>query len=629
MPTTQDTTKRITPSTNGVQTSDVEHLFHLGNYKQVLAVTLDRGGKLANNTIASYMIGALVYLGRLQEAEVLSKSIKWDEAVDLARVNYFLGVGFTRHFDFAKGRSYFGQNLLSFRKEKENQGIALYAWLGIGFYRFWMGPLLRAEGASSKALAAAIATGRVFERIIALDLLSHLRMNSGQFRAGFATFSQARELASQFGCNWVIHAIDVAVVGYRASSGISGDQAIEELEAVLKKQKLEDSYTRSQLLIELARQKMLRGALTDAKAILDEACQAVYQAQNPRLEAMLNTRLATLLYRRGENHQALNLLRNISHQLGRSQHKLVQLASKGLEQKILTQLGLHAEADAIKKELANLIRKTTQFQAQRIAKRDAGDYFSQSSPGQDPLGDLIDLVSQKRVRAVEEIIQRGYLGLLPDALGISAQERLIYLNLNGESVTIFNRGDIVHLQSPASDLSQRFLLALNHNDGLSKEELCKLVWDQKYNPLRHDPLIYAVVSRIRKIHPSLGQWLVGTESGYKLQDGIEVRILSSTLTKTASPTDFNTSSQHTSEGSNDWPAAPASRTRTIPSGLNVRQADILELAKQKGDVDAKTVRESCSVSEMTATRDLTWLCELGYLERVGKGRATRYVTINR
>jgi DeoR/GlpR family transcriptional regulator of sugar metabolism len=60
--------------------------------------------------------------------------------------------------------------------------------------------------------------------------------------------------------------------------------------------------------------------------------------------------------------------------------------------------------------------------------------------------------------------------------------------------------------------------------------------------------------------------------------------------------------------------------------LNHRQLAILRKFRNKEFFDVQACKTLFKVSQITATRDLSGLHKLALIQRVGKGRATRYFT---
>lgn len=110
-----------------------------------------------------------------------------------------------------------------------------------------------------------------------------------------------------------------------------------------------------------------------------------------------------------------------------------------------------------------------------------------------------------RDQLIEEQVLRAADALRP--LGLEAKHRLEYLQeLSGyrkilqapdrSSVTIGNRTVTLAEDREVT----RLLHALFENpNGVDKENLCAAVWDHSYDPLYHDPKLYRVIHRARKL----------------------------------------------------------------------------------------------------------------------------------
>lgn len=73
------------------------------------------------------------------------------------------------------------------------------------------------------------------------------------------------------------------------------------------------------------------------------------------------------------------------------------------------------------------------------------------------------------------------------------------------------------------------------------------------------------------------------------------------------------------------PNEPKVKTRTPDPGLNHRQVALLGELSDSQSIDVQIYKKKYGVSEITACRDLAQLARGGYLVRLGKARATRYL----
>src|SRR5262245_16681511 len=123
----------------------IADIFYCGNYKSVLAATIDsRAGDCGDEDLP-FVIGALTFRGRLQEAETLFR-LRSAGFCPIARAaaRFYLGVGYCRISEYERARGYFAQNLLDCRRRENpmdpvNPKIRFFAWQGVGFFRLFFG----------------------------------------------------------------------------------------------------------------------------------------------------------------------------------------------------------------------------------------------------------------------------------------------------------------------------------------------------------------------------------------------------------------------------------------------------------------------------------------------------------
>jgi Fic family protein len=137
----------------------------------------------------------------------------------------------------------------------------------------------------------------------------------------------------------------------------------------------------------------------------------------------------------------------------------------------------------------------------------------------------------------------------------------------------------------------------------SKEELVLSLWGQAYHSLRHDPMVYNLISKTRKVLGPWQHWISATEHGY----AIDAKIFEHHLKRV----DTNILEE---------------RVRQNPelADLNFRQLQMLNMLKAGHVIDLRICVESLKASEATINRDLTALVNRNLARRIGKGRATKY-----
>ena len=153
----------------------------------------------------------------------------------------------------------------------------------------------------------------------------------------------------------------------------------------------------------------------------------------------------------------------------------------------------------------------------------------------------------------------------------------------------------------------------------SKEDLIEAVWGYSYDPLRHDPLIYGLMGRMRHTLEEFSGWIVATDGGYQLDEGVSVTFLSHSVKKPGT----SQSVEEWDDTNQDKESSPFTPFEDFD--LNLRQLKFLASIKVS---DLYTTNEYQkmfpSISRITASRDLNLLVKHKILKRTGKARATSY-----
>jgi DNA-binding winged helix-turn-helix (wHTH) protein len=384
---------------------------------------------------------------------------------------------------------------------------------------------------------------------------------------------------------------------------------LANLKILLNQNSAQDNYSKARLLLEIARQETLRGDLKAARAVLNQACPLIYAARNRRYSILLNMRYAYLHLLEGELHAALNLIGNARRELDPTVDQTLSFEVSGLECQILRALGKQQCIGELQSHIAQLeLAKDRSGRAihRRIKHRDATSGEIVAYHGDDPLGDLLDLAARSPDQAIPVAIERGYHGILRHAVPDAAGKRLLLFDLVPDTLVIFDRGSVAVQRSSAvlRAIAKRLMLG-----EASKQQLIETVWGYRYQPLKHDALVYRSMSRFRQLLGERAHWLTATEQGYQLSGEVAIRF------------------HHTKPRLVETPQIEMPQQKPEESSqadINFRQMQILAHLKERDMIDVKYCSEAFSVSEITARRDLSELVQMSYLSRVGNGRATRY-----
>ena len=594
--------------------SDLLDLFYRGEYQKIVSETIDSSQGISHGDQAPAVISALTFLGRISEAELLFET--YSDQFQLSQrvmARFFLGVVKCRHFHFQEARKYFGLNKSDVSKnlkqlaEKEKDTVLFYVYQGFGFYRYTYGHLSAAYHWAQKSYAASFRANFLFGRLFSQDLLAHVEVNLGKTHLGLKLIDQNIALAQNLGRGALIQMFKVTKAIYRSRFGISQKDAVEELLTTLSETVFEDGYSRACLLAELSQQYLIRGNAKKASECLNSACDYVYRVDNPRLEILLNFRMAALLARKGEFSQALHLLRSSLKRLEHNVDRLLELRLLGFECDLAERVGKEDGIIERKNRLSQLTQKTGYFVGKRILNRK--NHFGEVDLNslQDPLGDLMDGLKRESQECLTSILENGWLGYLYQYCQIDPCQKTVLLGLDGKSLTLFESGEVFHVSRGASNLVTKFFMCLASGEK-TKEQIVKEVWEQNYHPLRHDPLIYSLVSKLRKELGNNASWIEATELGYQLQKGVSV--------KEFSPKQSSLSVPSTPQG---LPVQSG-----IQPGITYRQQQLLALTAKLKSIDVKTCVAHFKISTATANRDLAFLETHGMLFRTGKGRSTQY-----
>lgn len=621
------------------ETTDCQSLFLRGDYATVIAQYLDSPRIKLTGENLPWVIGALCFTGRYDEAQALYQRLDQSGVTRLntaesGRVacRYFLAVAHLRHNAWDAAAAFLIQNLKSARQRRHTTDaplITFYAAQGMGFTRYRTGKLRQALIWAERAQMAAVAADFLYGRVLSGDLLGHIRVNLGLVRRGLRDFERTSILAQSLGQGAITQAIGSTLAIYKARFGIvPPNAAAEALKQQITSCRFEDSYTLASLHLENARVFRLAGQASLERSCLDAAMPLVYSVRSPHLEAQLNIRLAEPLLQSQNPRQALDIIR---HSLTVSDPRDLTLRTKlkGLEYRAMFALGKISESENAKKEVCRLTKHTGHRLSARILDRSAGTYQADAMRGEDPLGDLLDEVHrdqhlgpERQRRVTSNIIASGWWGLLYRVLDIPLLRPAIAFDLEFGALTIFDQGDVVHIPDGVSALGRRFLEALAAGPK-TKEQLIAAVWQLRYHQLKHDSLVYALVAKLRRVLGLRSNWLQATEDGYRLPaETLIVAAMESTVESTPIVADpFISFAKKDMDNRN-------SHDHSSNTNLNPRQTVILKYLRNGVLFDIQRGMAEFGASDATVSRDLAHLVTLGLAERIGRGRATKYRAIS-
>lgn len=575
---------------------DITTLFYLGNYVDATSFVECRGRTLKPTEWPKF-IGALAFGGRLAEA-IAQFDGRYAKMSQQNRIEcrFYLAVGACRQSNYALARTYLAKNL---RDSRQSRGVSkFFIYQGIAFYRYFCGRFIHSLRAAETAWVAASNNNFLFGKAFASDLLAHSLIETGEVRAGLVQLQNAIEYASTIGNGGLCASFKISYAVQSARFGINLD-SIGNLNDLLLNQPVQNVYSRSGLLLELARQYYLRGRVDEAKKTLDDACHSIYGFNHRRFSAVLNLRYAYLFKLRGDNYQALTLIRAAREQLVPEVDLALEVECRGLEKSLCTDLKL----DFDDTRLRQLTRKTGRFTAIRMERRQTDPKAKPELRGQDPLGDMKDDLAESGRMYLPTIARSGFWGMIWDLPEVKASEKALRYDLADDTVVLIDYGHVDSLPMLRSPIFRLFLQCISLKP-CSKEDLIRDVWGYPYSPSKHDTLIYTTASRIRRALGSRAHWVQCLNGVYALSNDIRAYGL-------CQP-----------DGVSHVQSSLDAPTR---NDLNYRQRQILQILSKSSVIDVRSILQKFEVTDMTVRRDFRELLEQGLVQRIGRGRAIKYI----
>jgi hypothetical protein len=596
-------------------TQSVEEQFYAGNYAAIVRECVDGGNAARPLADLPFVVGALAFIGRLEEARALFSSqfrrrrAPSDET-EIVAARFFLGVAYCRAGRIDEARSEFLHNVRS----RHGQSLArFYVFQGLGCYRYFTGRLRQSARQALYALEHAFIADFPYGRLLATDLRGHTLVQLGQIQSGLSLLETARTLAGSLALEGNVAALDCAIGIYRARFGVVPvRQAMGDLNQLLSQASPEDSYSERSLRTELAIQAALAGEGDAAWGLLERlGTEHVPDGGDTRARIRFLLACANVARLR---YGAASMLPFVSE----ARALLSNRKDIALEVEVLCmELVAASSPDEAARVCAELLTLHRSSGIERVwlraAERSHSAPFS-VMPGaealeEDRLGALYVACLRASPELASRLIASGHWGLLPLALGLNPGRRILVF---GRRLIIEDHGNVSVLADPPEG-SLRFLSALGDGQLRTKEELLALVWGiTSYRPDAHDPVIHTAVSRLRAQLGVRGHWVEAALGGYRLAQGVEL----------ASPF----------ESGNALPREPEHF-----HGLGLRAAEVaallspgpardpvLALLAKNGPVSSSDVASHLGVSEMTALRRLREHVEQGAVTRDGKGKNTRY-----
>ena len=587
-------------------------LFYRGNYAELLNATVDTATSPAAgpfpDSALSYVVGALMFTGRLSDAVVLFES-KADvlSFEDILRSRFFLGIGQTRVSNYAQARIYFGANLRDLRHPKISHEARFFIYQGLAFYRHFGCRYGAALNAVEKSWKAAFLAKFRYGQVLSSDLRGNTLVRVGEISAGLKNLSEAARYAELLGHGGVSQAVSVLTTIYKAQYGLEPLESVPKLQALLSSKQFQDSYSQSSLFLELARQFALRGDLKSSAESLENAARTILSVGHRRQKAWLFHRYAQNAFLQGKFSECDAMLAKSEAELDSRIDLSILLEIWGLRLKSFTLQGKKIDPE-LNAQVRLLTVKTGSGVGRNVASRSDASVAG-TDRGDDLLGDLCSEISNREKVSAHEIVrvvEAGYLGLLHKIVDIEPGTNALYFEVLPGSLAVFDAGSVAFFAENVTVQTRQLALSLAQGKR-TKKELVELLWGYTYQSFRHDPLLYALVNRLRKVLGKRASWLVSLEGGYAFS--VEIRVVVY---------------EHRGVSSRVEKRAFVGSELATGSDLNHRQLLILARLRTEEFLGAAQCMDLFKVSRITATRDLSQLAKQNRVVPVGKARATRY-----
>lgn len=561
--------------------AELNHWFYAGKYRDVRDAVTDRPlDQKARDFLAhSFLqIGSLIFLGQFREAKIIFERATLKTQPDLlflCRARFYLGIGCVRRSEYAEAARYFAENVkVQKSKSRLSHDMLFHIYQGRAFLSFYKGHFQKTKSLAEKAFEAAYRADSMYGQALSLDLLGHSLCQTGEVRRGLSELERALKLAKTVGNGGLESAISISLIKYRAQFGVDLESSIDILERSIESLNPQDTYSRSELYLELIRQLILRGRGDQAQKQLETASDLIYRNQNKRQSAIYNLRCSYLLFLQGQAHAALALAQTLRMNLNPKIDTVILKQVEGLEEKI------HAH-----------IQKRIEAPRQKADR----------NRGEDRLGDIIDQIHDDGIDRYHEISSLGLHGLLPRLLQLPVGASGILIGPSRGEMLIVKGAEVTCIERGVTEPIRQLLQLLSAGRFRPKEELIHLIWKYEYNPEMHDRLLHGTIGKLRQLMADNAHWIEWSNEGYRLAPGIQL---------------FQNKQRQM--------APEISLPPPIASELNIRQIKILAALKKGLFIGVNDYSKRYKICKMTALRDLSSLERTGHVTKIGKGRATVY-----
>lgn len=596
-------------------TKSLRHFVERGLFQDALEWSKQHPEALKDEHEHSWLMGALSFKGQIDQMEKEFQSIQYQNPLAHSRALFFTLLLNTRLSHYKRARELLDQ----LRKQKN-----FYHSQALGFYYFYQGQFEEAWDYASQSYQEAQTS---YEKLLATDLRAHSEIQRGYLTEGLALLEEARELALTFNLSGQAQVIEASTLSAKLEFGLELINARQKCDEVIANPGTQDFYTLSGLLIDRARAAILEGKLGLAEELAQKASLTLYRSQNKRQIILLNLLLARIAALKTDYLRAFSLVETSLRLCDPEVDGIYQMRIIGMKLDLMEDLKNHPWAlnlgifregqdqKTVFEELTQLTLKSQRLISLRqLARRKHSSMSTFVMPDRsiDPMGDWMNRIfqltqsydEQQERMLVDIFLEQNLLGMLSKLPSFKGHDRLIAIDWPYGQLLSFEHAEVHSPLEKPTAMIRKLLLLLNLGP-MSKHSLIQKLYNYEYDPLIHDPLVYALITRLRKNLGPHAHFVILTEEGYSLAKGVVIL-----------QAQFN---QNVNEN-----ALPESPMEIME--LNYRQVAVLDLLRQGNlqSISPGDYRERFSVSRITATRDLKSLCDLGHLITLGRARGIHY-----
>lgn len=599
---------------------DVARVFLQARYLDVVDVTYEREDWSHEDETAAVAIAALAFVGRLDEAKtVLSLALK-SKTLDVHQrifASFYLATSLTRHGHYADARKLLSTNFWLRHQMRGVKSVMthrseFFIFQGLAFFRFVGGRYHQADRHAKQAIECAILAKFPYGRVLALDVQGHCLHHLGQHRESMHILDDAMRHAQKLGLSSLSDNIMLQRELFITRFSVNLTPPRKRLEELTKQVRFQNSYSQSVLFLELARIALLQGHVQHAKSLLVESSELNHVRGDRRLRIQHNLKQALAADVSGDKAGAVSILTQVLEHIDPQMDIVFKVHALGHLDRLESQISPDNSEFAFRRDDIDRIgARSGRYLARRIAARSTPQKIQKTSEifdSQDLFGQTLDGIARKDVSQFKYLCEQGSPGIAVRAFGMSeGRSQFLGIFLETQEFLIAQHGEISYQASPLTNLMVEVLKAIASGQG-SLESLATSVWKaHDYHPLKHDPKIYRVLSKLRAILGPAANWIKTTTYGYVLAPDVAILLIQKNGTLDA----LSLSQKNRA-------------TVTDPADITLTER-IYSYITEKNKVTNRDIVAQFKISSVTSARELAKLVKDRRLKRMGAGRSTTYI----